>query len=112
MYNSVIIVNSESLGRGDDGVGSGLLGVLLRKIVASPTKPDVIVFYNSGVKLLTRGSRFIDILGALEQYGVELLACGTCVYKVCGQNSLLVGRISNMDEIGQILLESNKVLTL
>ncbi|ONI44419.1 hypothetical protein AN642_02265 [Epulopiscium sp. SCG-B10WGA-EpuloA2] len=112
MYNSVVIVNSESLGRGDDGVGSSLLGVFLRKVLASPIKPDAIIFYNSGVRLLTPGSKVLDILYALEQYGVELIACGTCVYKVCGQKSLQVGRISNMDEIGQILLYSRKTLTL
>ncbi|ONI47426.1 hypothetical protein AN643_04530 [Candidatus Epulonipiscioides saccharophilum] len=112
MYNSVVVINSETLGRGDDGVGSSLLGVFLRKILASPVRPDAIIFYNSGVKLLTNGSLFLDILNALEQYGVELIACGTCVYKVCGQHSLLVGRISNMDEIGQILLYARKTLTL
>ncbi len=50
MYKDVIVVNSETLGRGDDTVGSSLLGVLLRKVLASPNKPDAIVFYNSGVK--------------------------------------------------------------
>lgn len=112
MYKKVIIVNSETLGQGDDGVGHTLLGVFLRKVLASMDKPDLIIFYNSGVKLLANGSRYIDILEALEQSGVELLACGTCVFKVCGQRSLLAGRISNMDEIAGILLQSETVITL
>lgn len=112
MGKQVIIINSETLGRGDQGVGHTLLGVFLRKVLASMNKPDTIVFYNSGVKLLARGSYFIDILQALEQSGVELLACGTCVFKVCGQQSLLVGRISNMDEITDVLLKADKVITL
>lgn len=100
------------LGQGDGGVGKTLLGVFLRKVLASITKPDVIIFYNSAVKLLTHGSKYIDILQALEESGVELLACGTCVYKVCGQHALLAGRITNMDEITDILLGSNSVITL
>ncbi|OON99489.1 MAG: hypothetical protein ATN35_12410 [Epulopiscium sp. Nele67-Bin004] len=112
MYDQVIIINSESLGYGDANVGSNLLGVFLRKILASLDKPDVIVFYNSGVRLLTPGSKALEILAALESYGVELLACGTCVYKVCGQKSLRVGRISNMDEIADIILNANRVITL
>ena len=112
VYQKIVIINSESLGKGDDGVGQTLLGVLLRKILASLTKPEIIIFYNSGVKLLIQGSKYIDILDALELQGVELLACGTCVYKACGQHSLLVGRITDMNEITDIVLNTNTVITL
>ena len=112
MYRQVIIINSDTLGRGDEGVGQTLLGTFLRKILARPDKPDAIVFYNSGVKLLTRQSYYFDVLDALERSGVELLACGTCVFKVCGQHSLAVGRISNMDEITDIMIGASQVITL
>ncbi len=112
MQDYVIVINSETLGRGEEGVGRSLLGTCLRKILANPYKPSAIVFYNSGVRLLTRQSYFLDILDALERSGVELLACGTCVYQVCGQHSLAVGRISNMDEITDVLIRASKVITL
>jgi len=112
LYRKVVIINSDSLGQGDPKVGHTLLGVFLRKVLASLNKPDAIIFYNSGVKLLTKGSYYTDILQALEEQGVELLACGTCVYKVCGQRSLLAGRISNMDEITEILLQAENSITL
>ncbi|ONI40295.1 hypothetical protein AN639_05010 [Candidatus Epulonipiscium fishelsonii] len=112
MYNKVIIINSMSLGSGDIGVGSSLLGTCLTKMLANLNKPDAIIFYNSGTKLLVRGSYYVDILQALEKQGVDLIACGTCVYKVCGQKALLAGRISNMDEITDIILNANSVITL
>lgn len=112
MYKHVIIINSDTLGRGDEGIGKTLLGTFLRKVLASINKPDAIVFYNSGVKLLTPQSYYLEVLDALERSGVELLACGTCVYKVCGQHSLSVGRISNMDEIADMILYADKVVTL
>ncbi len=112
MYKSVIIINSDTLGRGDEEVGATLLGTFLRKVLASIEKPEVIVFYNSGVKLLTRESHYLEVLDALEKSDVELLACGTCVYRVCGQRSLTVGRISNMEEIADILIKAQKVITL
>ena len=62
--------------------------------------------------ILTKESYFLDVLDALEKSGVELLACGTCVYKVCGQRSLTVGRISNMDEMTDIIIQARKVVTL
>lgn len=105
-------MNSDTLGRGDESVGQTLLGTFLRKMLARPEKPDAIVFYNSAVKLLTRQSYYLDVLDALEKSGVELLACGTCVYKVCGQQSLAVGRISNMDEITDLIIGAEKVTTL
>lgn len=108
----VVIVNSDTLGRGDEEVGSTLLGVFLRKVLASLRKPDYIVFYNSGVRLLNRNSRFLDVLDGLERSGVELLACGTCVYQICNNKSLPVGRISNMEEIADLLLKADKVITL
>lgn len=112
VYRHVIIINSDTLGRGDEGVGQTLLGTFLRKVLAHPDRPDVIIFYNSGVRLLTRQSYYLDVLDALEKSGVELLACGTCVFKVCGQHSLSVGRISNMDEITDIIISAYKVTTL
>lgn len=112
VYNSVIIINSDTLGRGDESVGQTLLGTFLRKVLASLDKPDAIVFYNSGVKLVTRQSYYLEVLDALEKSGVELLACGTCVYHVCGQRSLSVGRISNMEEIADVIINANKVVTL
>lgn len=112
MYKEVIVINSDTLGRGDVEVGKTLLGTFLRKVLASLDKPDAIIFYNSGVKLVTRDSYFRDILEGIETSGVELLACGTCVYSVCGKRSLAVGRITNMEEIADILLNAKKVITL
>jgi len=112
VYKNVIIINSDTLGRGDEGVGQTLLGTFLRKLLANPDKPDAIIFYNSAVRLLTRQSYFLDVLDGLESSGVELLACGTCVYKVCGQHGLSVGRISNMEEITDVLVGACKVITL
>ncbi len=112
MYRNVILINSDTLGRGDEGVGRTLLGTFLRKVLASIDKPDVIIFYNSGVKLVTRDSHYLDVLDALETRGVELLACGTCVFNVCGPRSLKVGRITNMEEISDIILQAEKVVTL
>lgn len=112
MYKQIIIINSNTLGKGEHSVDSTLLGTFLRKILARVEHPDAILFYSSGVKLLTRESLYLDVLEALEKSGIELLACGTCVYNVCGQKSLSVGRISNIEEMTDIILGAEKVVTL
>ena len=39
----------------------------------------MIAFYTEGVKLLVSGSPVLEQLKALEEKGVRLIACGTCL---------------------------------
>ncbi len=111
-YNQVVVINSEIMGKGSDELGKTLLGAFLRKLWASDTKPDAIVFYNAGVKLLARGSEVVDALTALSDLGVDLLACGTCLKYYALEDALLVGRISNMEEIVGELVHAATVITI
>lgn len=107
-----IVINSESLGRGDEGLGIKLMGAFLRKLWASDQKPETIICYNSGVKLMAKGSPVLDALNGLHDAGVEILACGTCVefYKLTGD--IVAGRVSNMEEIVSILVTADSVVTV
>lgn len=111
MNGRVIIINNEYCG-GDEILGNTLIGVFLRKILASLDKPETIIFYNSGVRLLTRKSENLPILEALQTAGVDIIACGMCINGVCDSRRLLVGRITSMDEIVSILMNAGKVITL
>ena len=112
MTGTTLIINSQSLGRGDDQLGSQLMGNLLRKLWAIESRPARIVFYNSGVMLLARGSAALDALTGLHDAGVDLIACGTCVtfYDLGGK--LAVGRVSDMTEIASALTTSESVVTV
>ena len=75
-------------------------------------EPDAIVFYNAAVKLLGPGSASIDALKQLDDAGVDLLACVTCLEFLGLTRQLQVGRVSNMREIVQRTMEAGKVWTL
>jgi selenium metabolism protein YedF len=109
---TVVIVNAESMGRGDDGLGARLLGNFLRTLVAVEPKPDAIVFYNAAVKLLGPGSPSLEALQALDAAGVDLLACVTCLEFHALTDRLAVGHVSNMREIAQRTLAAAKVITI
>lgn len=109
---TVVVVNGESMGKGDDGLGAKLLGNLLRTAGTVDPKPDAIVFYNAGVRLLGPGSQSLDALRALDAAGVDLLACVTCLDFFALTQQLQVGRVSNMREIVQRTMEAGKVWTL
>ncbi|MCT4598975.1 MAG: sulfurtransferase-like selenium metabolism protein YedF [Vallitalea sp.] len=110
--NRVIVINSNSFGKGDELLGEKLMGAFLKKIWVRQDKPDAIIFYNSGVKLVAKGSTVLDALNGLYDLGVELLACGTCLDHFEIRDDIAVGRVSNMEEISSIMMEANSVITV
>ena len=52
---TVVVVNGDTMGRGDDGLGAKLLRNFLWTAATVDPKPDAIVFYNAAVKLLGAG---------------------------------------------------------
>lgn len=107
-----VLINSETMGRGDSELGQRLLGSFLRKLWASREKPDAIIFYNSGVKLLARGSAVLDALQGLADSGVDLVACGTCVSFLHLNDLLAIGRISDMGEIAGLLMTADHTISI
>lgn len=107
-----ILITSESLGRGDDELGAKLMGSFLRTLLAAEKKPDKLVFYNSGVKLVAEGSPVLDTLNDLNRAGVRLVACGTCVGHFQLDDKVVKERVSNMQEIVRILTEAEDVVTV
>lgn len=112
MYSKVVVVNSTAMGRGNDDLGKTLMGAFLRKLWASDSKPDAMIFYNEGVKLLAKGSEVLDALNALADSGVDLLACGTCVKYFGLDDQVMVGRVSNMEEITGLFMSAASVVTI
>jgi selenium metabolism protein YedF len=110
--NLVIVLNSEHMGSGDPELGERLIGAMLRKVWASAAKPQSILFYNSAVKLLARGSSVLDALEGLASAGVDLVACGTCVGHYQLKDRLALGRVSDMQEIVSQMLTAEKVITI
>lgn len=107
----VLVLGSEGMGRGDDGLGLTILGNFLKTLLGSPQRPEKIVCWNAGVKLLTADSKVLGPLRDLEGAGVEILACKTCVDHFGLQGRLQAGSISTMPVISDLLLRSD-VLTV
>jgi hypothetical protein len=54
----------------------------------------------------------LDALAALQEAGVDLVACGTCAGYYGIKGKMVVGRISDMGEIVTRLLTSESVVTV
>jgi len=74
--------------------------------------PKALVFLNAGVKLCAAGSPVLEELALLEENGVQVLACGTCLDYFQLQSSLAAGRVTNMYDIADLLAGSKKTTTI
>jgi selenium metabolism protein YedF len=82
----------------------------LNALNEQPVLPTHLIFYNSGVKLTTADSGVLTSLQTLEEGGVEILVCGTCIdfYEIKAQ--MAVGRISNMFTITETMAKTGHIL--
>ena len=96
MTKKVFLIQSEGLGRGEEQLGSLLMANFLRVLGESQEKPETIIFWNTGVRLVCEGSRVVDHLKRLEQQGVTILACTTCLEYLDLKNKIVVGKPTTM----------------
>lgn len=108
----VLVIPGEIMGRGDEELGNILIRGFFHTLGEVKPLPDIIIFFNSGVKLVTEGSPVLEDLQALIARGVELLACGTCLGHYGLTEQVAVGEVSNMYTIAETLLSAGKVVTL
>lgn len=108
----VIIINSDTMGNGDEGLGHKLMGAYLKKLWGGPNKPEIIIMYNTGVRLLSKEGGYLEALVGLEEAGVEILACGTCLDHYDLRSSIGAGHVSNMEEIVATMSKADKVITI
>ncbi|MDA8216960.1 MAG: sulfurtransferase-like selenium metabolism protein YedF [Dehalococcoidales bacterium] len=108
----VLALTAQTLGRGNDMLGSTLAVNFLRTIAFRDEVPRVVVCYNEGVKLAEQGSAAVPMLEALAQKGADIILCGTCVNYFEIRDRLAVGRIGDMHGIVEVLLTADSVVYL
>jgi len=104
-------IRSEYLGQGNDELGELLMRNFLHTVANYDEPPAGIIFINSGVKLPSIVSEVADSLAILEQKGVEILSCGTCLDFYGLKDKLAFGKISNIHDITE-RLAGNQVVTV
>ena len=108
----VLVISSETMGHGDKVLGDILMRGFLHTIGEIDAKPQTIILFNSGVKLACEGSAMVEDLRELEEAGVQILACGTCLNHFELQSKLGAGQVSNMYDIAETMLGAGRVVNL
>jgi intracellular sulfur oxidation DsrE/DsrF family protein len=84
----------------------------MHEIGGTSDLPETVIFINTGVKMVTRASPVLEHLNRLDESGVELLACSTCLERFGLTDKVAVGVKSDMRSIAEILTRSSKVLSV
>ena len=108
----VLTIPSEFMGRGDEELGRILIRGFFHTLGEVQPLPDMIIFLNSGVKLVVEGSPVLEDLRGLCDHGIQILACGTCLGHYELKDQIAIGEISNMYTIAETLLRAGKVVSL
>jgi selenium metabolism protein YedF len=109
MAGKTILIKSEILGQGSDELGQILMSKFLGTLAEGKDKPARLVFWNTGVKLVAEGSWALAHLKKLEQQGVEILACGTCLDFFELTKKQKAGKVTNMVDSVDFMLNSDVV---
>jgi selenium metabolism protein YedF len=108
--NYAVAVTSEFMGSGDDTLGRKLIKSFFVSVSCLDHLPSVMVFYNSGVKLAAKGSEVIDLIKEIENKGVEVILCGTCIDHYKLGDSIGAGKIGDMYFIMEKLSAAGNVI--
>lgn len=106
----IVVLSSDKMGEGDEELGKVLIKGFIYAITQLDKYPKAVLLYNSGVKLSSEGSDSIEDLKMLEEHGVEILSCGTCLNFYNLQDKLQVGKLTNMYSIVEELSEATNII--
>jgi selenium metabolism protein YedF len=106
---TVVVFASDRMGEGDPELGAILMRAFCQTVVQLAV-PQKLLLYNRGVFLTLDDSPVLSELQGLEEMGVELLVCGTCLdfYKV--RDRLSAGKVSNMFSILEAQMQAGRII--
>ena len=85
-----IIVSTDTIGK-DEDIGAVLMKGFFATMRETRQTPHTIFFMNAGVKLTTVNEEVAAILKDIEDMGVEIYSCGTCLDHYDIEDKLSVG---------------------
>ncbi len=108
---NVVYIGKDCMGSGSDELGAKLMRGFLRTWIDVDPKPWRMIFINAGVKLTTVDEESTEAILLLEEHGVEILSCGTCLQHFGIEDQLKVGKATNMFEVIESLNSATKVIS-
>ena len=110
--DTVILVTNNGMGKGPEDLQLALIGKYLELLNQQNDLPAVICFYTEGVRLVAEGSPVIEKLRTLEEKGVRLIICSTCLNYFGLAENVKIGIVGGMGDMLTAQWQAGKVITL
>lgn len=107
-----VLILTDTMGRGDAALGRILMRNFLYAMARCEDRPSAVTFMNEGVRLACEGSEVLDDLRLLEESGVGIRVCGTCLDHLGLKESLAVGQVGTMVDSVAALMGHESVVTI
>lgn len=110
--STLYLITSDEFGRGGAELGVALMKTFFYTLSESGVQNNHLVLVNGGVKLVCEGSPVLESMRKLVSAGWEIKACGTCLDYYGLKDKLMLGEITNMYTIVELMEQADKVVTL
>lgn len=107
-----VLVGTDRMGSGDDELGRKLIINFVSTLKEMGPELWRLIFLNAGVKLTIQQSPVLPTLRELQEAGIQILVCGTCLEHFGLLEQKLVGETTNMLDIVTALQLADKTITL
>ncbi|BBO70471.1 hypothetical protein DSCA_44010 [Desulfosarcina alkanivorans] len=108
----MVMVAADCMGSGDDELGARLMINFIKTLKEMGDELWRLVFVNSGVKLTITGAGTLEDLKAMEDAGLSILVCGTCLDHFALLEKKQVGQTTNMLDIVTAMQLADKVINI
>ena len=112
LEDKCIFIPSDRMGEGNEELGKVLIKGFIYTLTESKPYPKHIILVNGGVKLSTENEATVENLKILEEAGVEILSCGTCLDYYGLKEKLQVCSITNIYTIVEIMKNSLQSISI
>lgn len=109
--NKIILLGTDSWGKGDEPLGNTILESFFTILKQEKDRPAAIFCMHRGVLTLTDASVISLHLKEIQEQGVPVLACKTCVDYYEVSDKLSAGEISTMKRFIELSAE-HEVFTI
>ena len=112
MEDTIILVTNNGMGKAELALQHKLIAKYLELLMQNMNLPAAICFYTEGVKLTVTGSPVLEQLKVLEENGVRLIICSTCLDYYSLSDKTQVGIVGGMSDIIEAQTKASKVITI
>ncbi|TLD87872.1 DsrE family protein [Helicobacter sp. MIT 05-5294] len=109
--NKVLLLTNDAIGEKGE-LGHKLVMSFLSTLLTTQTPFEEIYLLNRAVLLATTNAEGIEVLKRLEEKGVKIYACQTCLGYFNVLEKLKVGNVGNMQGTIHALLNAQNVVSL